>query len=87
MMGSISAGMGSFMVYPIQLVRTRLQAQGTPSHPFLYTSTADVVRQTLAREGVFGLYRGLVPSLLKVLPSAAITRLVFETSKSFFGLT
>jgi solute carrier family 25 phosphate transporter 23/24/25/41 len=86
-MGSISAGTGSLLVYPIQLVRTRLQAQGTPSHPYTYKNGMDVVRRTLVREGFSGLYKGIVPSLMKVLPSAAITRLVFETSKGLFGLT
>ncbi|KAI9026176.1 mitochondrial carrier domain-containing protein [Hyaloraphidium curvatum] len=86
-MGSISAGAGSFLVYPIQLVRTRLQAQGTPSHPYTYRNGLDVVKRTLAREGIFGLYRGIIASGLKLLPSAAITRLVFESSKSWFGLT
>ncbi|KPV72307.1 uncharacterized protein RHOBADRAFT_8137, partial [Rhodotorula graminis WP1] len=31
--GAISGGVGASSVYPLNLVRTRLQAQGTPAHP------------------------------------------------------
>jgi solute carrier family 25 phosphate transporter 23/24/25/41 len=64
--GSISGSVGATMVYPLNLVRTRLQASGSSGHPERYTGIADVVRKTYARDGWRGFYRGLVPTLAKV---------------------
>ena len=65
--GTISGSVGATSVYPLSLVRTRLQAQGTPQHPQTYTSTLDVFRKTYERDGIRGFYKGMVPTLTKVL--------------------
>lgn len=44
----------------------RLQAQGTPNHPYRYTSAWDVARKTYRADGVKGFYKGLGPTLFKV---------------------
>ena len=64
--GSISGSVGATMVYPLNLVRTRLQASGSSGHPERYSGIADVIRKTYARDGWRGFYRGLVPTLAKV---------------------
>lgn len=64
--GSISGSIGASSVYPLNLVRTRLQASGSPGHPHKYTGIMDVVQQTYHRDGWRGFYRGLVPTLAKV---------------------
>ena len=64
--GSISGSVGATMVYPLNLVRTRLQASGSSGHPERYSGIADVVRKTYGRDGWRGFYRGLVPTLAKV---------------------
>jgi hypothetical protein len=66
--GSISGSVGATMVYPLNLVRTRLQASGSSGHPERYSGISDVVRKTYARDGWRGFYRGLVPTLAKVCP-------------------
>ena len=66
MCGSISGSIGATSVYPLNLVRTRLQASGSPGHPQKYTGIMDVVQQTYTRDGWRGFYRGLVPTLAKV---------------------
>lgn len=86
---SLGAALGSFgatMVYPINLLRTRLQAQGTYAHPYTYDGFFDVLRQTLAREGVPGLYKGLVPNLAKVAPAVLISYFMYENLTNWFGL-
>ena len=65
--GSISGSVGATAVYPLNLVRTRLQASGSSGHPQRYTGMMDVVNITYAREGWKGFYKGLVPTLAKVL--------------------
>lgn len=41
-MGALSGSVGASVVYPINLLRTRLQAQGTAAHPQTYTGMIDV---------------------------------------------
>lgn len=86
-LGALSGSFGATMVYPINLLRTRLQTQGTYAHPHTYTGFTDVLKQTLAREGVPGLFKGLVPNLAKVAPAVSISYFVYENLKQFMGLT
>ncbi|KAJ3297585.1 hypothetical protein HK104_000325 [Borealophlyctis nickersoniae] len=79
--GMISGACGATLMYPLSVVRTRLQAQGTPSHPTRYSSALDVVRKTYSREGIGGFYKGLAPTLLKVLPAVSISYVVYERCK------
>lgn len=64
--GSVSGSVGATSVYPLNLVRTRLQASGSSGHPQKYTGVMDVVQRTYARDGWRGFYRGLFPTLAKV---------------------
>jgi len=86
LMGAFSGAFGASVVYPINLLRTRLQSQGTAGHPRTYTGIADVTRQTLQGEGVRGLFKGLTPNLLKVVPSVSITYVVYENTKRWLQL-
>ncbi|KAG6911552.1 hypothetical protein DXG01_011854 [Tephrocybe rancida] len=54
---------------PFDLTKTRLQTAG----PGVYTGALDVVKKTLARDGIAGLYRGMVPPLLGVTPIFAMS--------------
>lgn len=85
-LGAFSGTVGACVVYPINLLRTRLQAQGTFAHPYTYTGFQDVFQQTVNREGFRGLYKGLVPNLAKVIPAVSITYLVFENMKRVLQL-
>ncbi|KAF9897961.1 hypothetical protein BX616_004700, partial [Lobosporangium transversale] len=71
--GTISGSVGATCVYPLSLARTRLQAQGTPQHPQTYTSTLDVFRKTYEKDGIRGFYKGMVPTLTKVVPAVSIS--------------
>ncbi|OAA57945.1 calcium dependent mitochondrial carrier protein [Niveomyces insectorum RCEF 264] len=84
--GATSGAFGASVVYPLNVLRTRLQTQGTVMHPPTYTGIWDVAHRTLANEGVRGLYKGLTPNLLKVAPALSITWVVYENSKKFLGL-
>jgi Mitochondrial carrier protein len=50
-----------------QVVRSRLQ-QRMARRAIRYRSGLDVLRITLRREGVGGLYKGLLPNVLRVMP-------------------
>lgn len=51
-----------------------------------YKGMVDVFRKTIAREGVRGLYKGLLPNLLKMAPAAGIGWYVFEETKVALGV-
>ncbi|KAK9463485.1 mitochondrial carrier domain-containing protein [Lipomyces oligophaga] len=85
-MGALSGSVGASVVYPINFLRTRLQAQGTSAHPQTYTGMIDVFSKTVQHEGYLGMFRGLVPNLLKVAPAVSISYVVYENCKSLLGL-
>ena len=84
--GALSSSVGASAVYPLNLLRTRLQSQGTAIHPPTYTGWRDCLAKTIKVEGARGLYRGLTPNLLKVVPSMSISYMVYEASKKVLGL-
>ncbi|KAJ4001103.1 mitochondrial carrier [Lentinula boryana] len=79
--GSLSGSVGATSVYPMNLVRTRMQASGSSGHPQSYTGPLDVATKTWQREGWRGFYRGLLPTLAKVVPAVSISYVVYEHSK------
>ncbi|TFY79868.1 hypothetical protein EWM64_g4142 [Hericium alpestre] len=84
--GSVSGSVGATSVYPLNLVRTRLQASGSPGHPIRYTGFTDVVVKTYDRDGWRGFYRGLLPTLAKVVPAVSISYVVYEHTKRKLGV-
>ncbi|KAL0576914.1 hypothetical protein V5O48_005060 [Marasmius crinis-equi] len=84
--GSLSGSVGATSVYPMNLVRTRMQASGSSGHPQIYTGPWDVAVKTFEKEGWRGFYRGLVPTLAKVVPSVSISYVVYEHSKRRLGV-
>lgn len=84
--GAFSGALGASVVYPLNLLRTRLQAQGTVLHPPTYTGFMDVFQKTVKNEGVKGLFKGITPNLIKVAPSISITYVVYESGKKFLNL-
>ncbi|CAL0325250.1 unnamed protein product [Lupinus luteus] len=83
--GTISGAVGATCVYPLQVIRTRLQAQPCNSST-AYKGMSDVFWKTLKDEGLRGFYKGLVPNLLKVVPAASITYMVYESMKKNLDL-
>ncbi|BAF19932.1 Os06g0604500 [Oryza sativa Japonica Group] len=83
--GTVSGALGATCVYPLQVIRTRLQAQRANSES-AYRGMSDVFWRTLQHEGVSGFYKGILPNLLKVVPAASITYLVYEAMKKNLSL-
>jgi len=77
LMGAASKLVASLVTYPQQVIRSRLQ-QRTTKYARKYRTTWSTIRITIKREGVGGLYKGIVPNVLRVMPSSAITFLVYE---------
>ncbi|WVQ70836.1 hypothetical protein IAR50_000361 [Cryptococcus sp. DSM 104548] len=78
--GGIAGGLGAFAVYPIDLVKTRLQNQrSTVVGEVLYRNAFDCVKKVYANEGGFrAFYRGVLPQLVGVAPEKAIKLTINE---------
>lgn len=50
---------------------------------YKYKSIWDAIQKIVSSEGVLGLYKGIVPNLLKVAPSMASSWLSFELTRDF----
>lgn len=70
------------VTYPYQLVRARLQTYDAAS---TYRSLRDVVVKSWRREGVMGFYKGLAPSLLRVLPTTCVTFVTYENCRFYLS--
>lgn len=75
--GAISGACAEAATYPFEVVRRQLQLQGRYNKGGVLTTSIKIVEHG----GVPALYAGLVPSLLQVLPSAAISYFVYEFVK------
>ncbi|GAW06006.1 carnitine acyl carnitine carrier [Lentinula edodes] len=67
--------------HPFDLTKTRLQT--APSGT--YTGAIDVVKKILVRDGVLGVYRGIVPPLLGVTPIFAVSFWAYDASKKLIS--
>lgn len=63
----------------------RMQAQRMNTEG-AYAGMSDVFKRTFKSEGLRGFYKGLFPNLLKVVPSASITYMVYEAMKKSLEL-
>ncbi|KAH8638496.1 Calcium-binding mitochondrial carrier protein [Alternaria alternata] len=72
-LGSLAGAFGAFMVYPIDLVKTRMQNQRSSGvGHVLYKNSLDCAKKVIKNEGFKGLYSGVLPQLVGVAPEKAI---------------
>ncbi|XP_020322769.1 calcium-binding mitochondrial carrier protein SCaMC-1-like [Oncorhynchus kisutch] len=84
--GTISSTCGQLASYPLALLRTRMQAQATLDASDKSTMSG-LVKGILANEGFFGLYRGILPNFMKVIPAVSISYVVYEYMKTGLGIS
>lgn len=88
--GGIGGAVGVCFTQPLDVLKTRMQAKkdfksltkGKQSR--FFAQTVSSLKFTYAREGVQGLFRGLLPNLFGVIPSRAIYFGTYERSKQFY---
>uniref|UniRef100_A0A8C1BFF7 Solute carrier family 25 member 25a n=1 Tax=Cyprinus carpio carpio TaxID=630221 RepID=A0A8C1BFF7_CYPCA len=83
--GTVSSTCGQLASYPLALVRTRMQAQAAVEGASQVSMTG-LFKQILKTEGPTGLYRGLTPNFLKVIPAVSISYVVYEHIKTTLGV-
>uniref|UniRef100_A0A4W4EB22 EF-hand domain-containing protein n=1 Tax=Electrophorus electricus TaxID=8005 RepID=A0A4W4EB22_ELEEL len=83
--GTVSSTCGQLASYPLSLIRTRMQAQASiEGAPQL--SMLGQFKYIVSHEGVPGLYRGIAPNFLKVIPAVSISYVVYENMKKALGV-
>ncbi|XP_055595419.1 mitochondrial glutamate carrier 1-like [Uranotaenia lowii] len=71
--GGIAGIIGVSCVFPLDLVKTRLQNQQVgPNGEKMYKSMFDCFKKTYKAEGYFGMYRGSAVNILLITPEKAI---------------
>lgn len=81
--GATSGAVAQTCTYPFDVLRRRFQINTMSGMGYQYTGIIDAVRQIIRSEGIRGMYKGIVPNLLKVAPSMASNWLTFEIMRDF----
>ncbi|PYH63457.1 solute carrier family 25 member 42 [Aspergillus vadensis CBS 113365] len=81
--GAVSGAVAQTSTYPFDVLRRRFQINTMSGMGYQYASITDAVRAIVAQEGLRGLFKGIVPNLLKVAPSMASSWLSFELTRDF----
>lgn len=84
--GTLSSTCGQLASYPLALIRTRMQAQASMEGSEQMAMN-QMVKTILEKEGFFGLYRGILPNFMKVIPAVSISYVVYEYMKSGLGIS
>lgn len=87
--GKLAAGSATGILkcvtsYPLELAHTRLAADiSRPGQPRTYTGILHCMSQTLAHEGVRGLYKGVIASAAGVTPYLAIAFSAYDEMQQY----
>ncbi|XP_011686251.1 PREDICTED: mitochondrial glutamate carrier 1-like [Wasmannia auropunctata] len=85
--GGIAGIIGVSVVFPLDLVKTRLQNQVIgPSGERMYKSMFDCFKKTYKAEGYFGMYKGSAVNILLITPEKAIKLTANDTFRHYLSL-
>lgn len=73
------------LTYPTDLIRRMLQLSGSNGHE-KYDGFIDCFKKIVEKEGPKGLFKGLVPCYLKVIPATAILFMTNERLKKWLNI-
>ncbi|KAF2866570.1 copper amine oxidase [Massariosphaeria phaeospora] len=68
------------ITYPYQPIRARMQQHDAANR---YSGLLDVLRKTWHNEGFLAFYKGVIPNMLRVVPTTVVTFLVYENTKIY----
>ena len=86
-LGAAAKLMAMACTYPLGTVRARLQQQclGGKERAKYQRTAWQAARRIVGREGVAGLYKGSAAAAMRVVPAAATTFVVYETTMAALG--
>ncbi|CAK9261911.1 unnamed protein product [Sphagnum jensenii] len=76
LIGSLAGAIASMSTFPLEVARKHMQV-GALKGRVVYKGTLDALRGIAKERGLKGLYRGLGPSCLKLMPAVAMTLTTF----------
>ncbi|KIL55927.1 hypothetical protein M378DRAFT_188628 [Amanita muscaria Koide BX008] len=83
--GAGSGIVASIATCPLDVIKTKLQAQRAVIGQPGYLGVGDTIRKILREDGLRGFYRGLGPTMFGYLPTWAIYFAVYDGIKTYFG--
>ncbi|XAR73825.1 hypothetical protein NMG60_11007923 [Bertholletia excelsa] len=86
-LGASSKLTAILLTYPFQVIRSRLQQRPSKDGIPIYIDSWHVVKETARYEGLKGFYRGITANMLKNIPAASITFIVYENVLNLLKLT
>ncbi|KIS69829.1 uncharacterized protein UMAG_02351 [Mycosarcoma maydis] len=85
--GALAGSISQTLTYPLDVLRRRMQVAGMKDSQeklgYKDKNAINAIQNIIKAEGVTGLYRGLLPNLLKVAPSIGTSFLTYEAVKGF----
>ena len=85
--GALAGSISQTVTYPLDVLRRRMQVAGMKDSQeklgYKDRNAINAIQNIVKAEGVTGLYRGLLPNLLKVAPSIGTSFLTYEAVKGF----
>lgn len=82
--GAVGGFMSGVVTCPLDVIKTKLQAQGAGQHvgqPRMYNGLVGTAKVIWRHEGIRGMYRGLGPIIMGYLPTWAVWFTVYNKSK------
>ncbi len=77
---ALAGTVATTMTYPFDLLRTRFAVQGSENR--IYLSLSHAIKDIAQKEGLVGFYKGLLPSILSIIPQMGM---VFEAHRFFLA--
>ena len=84
--GAFSGILSTLVTFPFDTVRRRMQIQNLHIPEEEQLTARQQARSVLQKEGIVGLYRGLTPELMKVVPMVGTMFLVYEVTKDVLNV-
>ena len=80
LIGSAAGAMSSSATFPLEVARKHMQV-GALSGRHVYKNVIHALASIMEQEGIQGLYKGLGPSCIKMVPAAGISFMCYEACK------
>lgn len=82
--GAVAGAAAQSVVYPLDVVRRRMQLNGAVAASVVADSTWLAIRTVVAKEGVRSLFAGIGPTYAKCMPAVAIAATTTVSLIGFF---
>ncbi|XP_044464502.1 adenine nucleotide transporter BT1, chloroplastic/mitochondrial-like [Mangifera indica] len=79
LIGSLAGAISSSATFPLEVARKHMQVGAVSGQ--VYKNVIHALASILEKEGITGLYKGLGPSCLKLVPAAGISFMCYEACK------